>query len=101
MKEWISNILSDGCDKGKMYFGCFRYETTNKHTTMLFKEESEFYSKTIKTIIVIQKKYINMQNLLMNKNYCNILLTHSKTKKWKHLAYYLTVNNKTQQQQAL
>lgn len=42
------------------------------------------------------KKYINMQKLPMNNNYCNILLTHSKIKKWKHLAYYLTVNNKTQ-----
>lgn len=83
-----------------MYFFCFWYETTNKHTTMLFKEESEFYSKIIKTIMVKQNKYIyiiNMQNLPMNNNnYCNILLTHSKIKIWKHLAYYLTVNNNTQ-----
>lgn len=65
---------------------------------MLFKEESEFYSKIIKTIMLKQKYiYINMQNPPMNNNnYCNILLTHSKIKKWKHLAYYLTVNNKTQ-----
>lgn len=55
---------------------------------MLFKEESEFYSKIIKTIMVKQKYiYINMQNPPMNNNnYCNILLTHSKIKKWKHLA---------------